>query len=80
VSADDSLRRVAARVERAGLRVPLTLILDALSPVDVVSSQLARFTMPLVAGTGLAPVAAALADPAAWPELRRLLAASDPHE
>lgn len=67
------LRRIAAGAERAGLRVPLAMVLDALSPLDVLSSQFARFTLPLLGGTGAEPYAAALAEADAWRELRRLL-------
>jgi hypothetical protein len=74
VTADDApLRRLAARVDRTGLRVPASILLDALSPLDVVCSQLARFTLPLVGGTGAEPFAAALCEAGAWRELRRLL-------
>lgn len=70
---DPALRRLAADVGRVGLRVPVSILLDALSPLDVVSSQLARFSMPLLGGTGAEPFAAALCERESWPELRRLL-------
>lgn len=70
---DEPLRRLAAGLGRAGLRVPASILLGALSPLDLISSELARFSLPLVGGTGVEPYAAALADAAAWGELRRLL-------
>lgn len=70
----EPLQRLAAGVGRSGLRVPAALLLDALSPLDVICSQLARFSMPFVGGTGAEPLAAALSEVAAWRELRRLLA------
>ncbi len=67
------LQRLVAGVERAGLRAPLALILDMLSPIDVVSSQLARFSLPFLGGTRAEAYVAALGDPDAWRDLRRLL-------
>ncbi len=70
---DDALARLAARVDATGLRVPMALLLDALSPLDIIGSQLARFSLPLTGGTSAEPIALALADSAGWRELRRLL-------
>lgn len=75
--ADDPLGRLVAGIERAGMRAPAALLLDMLSPLDVVSSQLARFSRPLVGGTGAEPLVAALEEAAAWAELRRLLGRQD---
>jgi hypothetical protein len=69
-----ALRQVAQRIERAGLRTPAAILLDVLSPLDVLSSQLALLARPLVRGTGLYPYANLLTDAASWQELRRLLA------
>jgi hypothetical protein len=69
----EPLRHLAAGLDRAGLRVPAAILLGALSPLDVISSELARFSLPLVGGTRAEPLAAALTDTAAWAELRRLL-------
>lgn len=69
-----TLQRLAARVEQAGLRGPAALLLDLLSPLDVISSQFARFSLPLISGTGAATYAAVLAETDSWQELRRLLA------
>lgn len=73
MNADEPLRRIASGARRAGLGVPVAILLDALSPLDVISSQLARFSMPLVGGTSAEPFATALSEAAAWRELRRLL-------
>ena len=70
---DAALRRLAAAIDRAGLRAPASLALDLFSPVDVISSQLAQLARPLLRGTGLDPYARLLADTASWQELRRLL-------
>jgi hypothetical protein len=74
----DTLRRLAARIERAGLRSPAALFLDALTPIDVINSQLARFGMPLAQGTFAEPVLRALADVEGWRELRGMLAEHEP--
>jgi hypothetical protein len=65
---------MAQQIERAGLRAPAAMLLDVLSPLDVISCQLALFTRPLVRGTSLHPYADLLTDSANWQELRRLLA------
>jgi hypothetical protein len=74
---EDPLRDLAAGIERAGLRVPAAMLLDVLSPLDVVTCQLARFSRPLVGGTSAEPFARALGEAAAWAELRRLLGHQD---
>jgi hypothetical protein len=73
-----ALRRIAARVERAGLRAPVALLLDALSPIDVINSQLARLGLPLAQGTGAEPLLRALAEAESWRELRGLLEGAEP--
>jgi hypothetical protein len=55
------------------MRAPAALLLDVLSPLDVISSQMALFARPLLRGTTLHPYADLLADSASWQELRRLL-------
>lgn len=74
---DDVLGGLACGIARSGLRAPAALLLDLLSPLDVISCQAARFGRPFVGGTGLAPVLAALEEPAAWAELRRRLERQD---
>lgn len=71
--ASQALQRLAASVERAGLRAPVALLLDMLSPIDVVSSQVARFSRPFLGGTPAEAYVAALGEPDAWRDLRRLL-------
>lgn len=73
---DNSLRSLVAGLERAGMREPAALLLDMLSPLDVVSSQLARFSRPFLGGTRAEPVVAALEEVSAWADLRRLLGRS----
>lgn len=70
---EDVLRRLVAGVEQAGLRTPLSLCLEMLSPIDVVSSQLVRFSLPFVGGTRAERFVVALGEPEGWRELRRLL-------
>ncbi|MEI8165143.1 MAG: hypothetical protein WCG26_02155 [Chloroflexales bacterium] len=74
---DDPLRRMVAGLARAGLLTPAAMLLDTLSPLDVISCQLARFSRPLVGGTSAEPLVIALEDAAGWAELRRLLARQD---
>ncbi len=71
---DDPLQGLADGIERSGMRVPAAMLLDLLSPLDVISSQLATFSKPLVGGTAIEPVVTALQETTAWAELRRLLA------
>ena len=69
-----ALRQIVQRIERTGLRAPVAILLDVLSPLDVISSQMALFARPLVRGTGLYSYASLLTDTASWQELRKLLA------
>jgi hypothetical protein len=69
----ESLHVLAEQIERAGLRAPAAILLDLLCPLDVISSQMAQFSRPLVRGTSLDPYAELLAETASWQELRRLL-------
>ncbi|NTW97193.1 MAG: hypothetical protein HGB28_01420 [Oscillochloris sp.] len=72
-SRQEQLQKMAAEIERVGLRAPATMLLDLLAPLDVISSQIAQFARPLVRGTSLDPYAGLLAETANWQELRRLL-------
>jgi hypothetical protein len=74
----EPLRRLAERIEQAGLRVPASIVLGALSPLDVISSELVRFSLPLVSGSAVEPFAAALTETQAWDALRRLLSVDKP--
>ncbi|NTU85874.1 MAG: hypothetical protein HGA45_42180 [Chloroflexales bacterium] len=74
---DEPLRRLVSTLAGAGLLAPAALLLDALRPLDVISSQLARFSRPLVGGTRAEPFVIALEDAAAWAELRRLMELQD---
>lgn len=67
------LQQLVEVIESSGMRAPLKFLLDMLSPLDVVSSQLACFSRPFLIGTRVEMFVAALSEPAAWTELRRLL-------
>jgi hypothetical protein len=69
-----TLEQMARRIEQAGLRAPAAMLLDLLSPLDVISCQLALFTRPLVRGTALYPYADLLTESANWQALRSLIA------
>jgi hypothetical protein len=69
----DPLVELAADLHRRGLRAPVALLLDAVRPLDIVNSQLARFSLPFLSHTGAEPVASALCDAAGWQTLRCLL-------
>ncbi len=69
-----ALHRLATLIIRAGLREPLAIALDALHPLDFLSSQAAAFVHPFVRGCAWEQYSAALMHEANWPELRRLLA------
>lgn len=70
---DEPLEGLAAQIARSGLSVPAAMLLDVISPFDVISSQLARFSRPFVGGTRAAPLVDALTETDAWARLRRLL-------
>jgi hypothetical protein len=74
---EEPLQHLIAGLDRAGLRVPAAIFLDLLSPVDVVTSQLAYFGRPFVLGTSAETLFTRLGEPPAWAELRRLLATHD---
>lgn len=70
---DESLQHLARRINRSALRVPVTMALDALRPVDFLSSQAALFARPFVRGTGWDAYTFALTHEANWTTLRTLL-------
>lgn len=69
----EDLQGLVQAIERAGLRAPLALMLDALRPIDVISSQCAQFTRPFLHGHSWRRYADVLAEEQSWQELRRLL-------
>lgn len=71
----ETLHSLAAHIERAGLRVPVSLVLDVLQPLDVVSSQVAVFVAPFVRGLEWERYAVVLTAAASWNQLRQLLEA-----
>lgn len=68
-----SMQELVRQIEGAGLQAPALIVLDLLSPLDVISSQLVQFMRPLVRGTSIDSYAGLLAETANWQELRRLL-------
>lgn len=72
------LERLAAQIERAGLTAPMVLVLDALRPLDFLSSQLALFVQPFTQGSAWEGSTRALTTEAGWAGLRTLLAPKAP--
>jgi hypothetical protein len=70
----ESVRHVAERIQQAGLSSATLIILDILSPLDMVSSQLVAAVRPFVAGSSAEPLFSQFATSTTWAELRRLLA------
>lgn len=73
----ETLQSLAGLIARRGLRSPALILLDSLSPLDIVASQLAIFVRPLFGGTSLASYTTALSHATSWRELHRLLADQD---
>ncbi|WP_322495376.1 hypothetical protein [Chloroflexus sp.] len=67
------LHHLADQIERAGLSVPVAMVLQIVAPLDVVCSQGAQALAPLARGTRWAGVIELLTTPAHWPALRDLL-------
>ncbi|NJN15360.1 MAG: hypothetical protein HC822_03220 [Oscillochloris sp.] len=70
---DAALHQLIAALDRAGLRTPVEIMIDALAPLDVVTSQFVALGRPFVGGTRFERYVAALSEVESWPELRRLL-------
>lgn len=73
----ETLHNLAAAIDRAGLRTPLSLALEALRPLDVLGCQFALFVAPFTTGYRWHQYARVLADEASWQELRSLLSRQD---
>lgn len=69
----DTLQQLVDQIDRAGLRAPVGLLLDLISPLDVISSQLALLTRPLLSGSRWDAYAVILAERANWQVFRRLM-------
>ncbi len=67
------LRQLVEQIDRAGLSVPVAIILQIVAPLDVLCSHGAHLIAPLARGTALGPVCELMATPAHWPLLRDLL-------
>jgi hypothetical protein len=68
-----TLHQLAQRIASAGLLTPALVTLDALQPVDVISSQFALFLRPFIVRSGFDRYAEALALEHGWQELRTML-------
>jgi hypothetical protein len=76
MTAEERQRRIdaiAGRLHGRRLTAPLRLILDALAPIDVISSQLVLLFRPLVPLGQWRADLAALEETEAWSELRQRL-------
>lgn len=73
------VRHFAERIQQAGLRSAALILLDTLSPLDMLSSQLVAAVRPFVVGSSAEPLFTQLATTDAWAELRRLLADARQH-
>lgn len=73
----DTVRTLAATIERAGLRVPISMALDALRPLDFLSSQAALFVHPFTRGSSWEHYTAVLTNEQSWAHLRQLLNRED---
>jgi len=70
----EPVRHVAERIQQAGLGSATLILLDILSPLDMISSQLVATVRPFVAESSAEPLFSQFATSTAWAELRRLLA------
>lgn len=74
---DAPLLALAAQIERLGLRTPTLMMLELLSPLDLLSTQFASFGSIFVRGTQAEMVLERLTEAEAWAALRRQLAQLD---
>ncbi len=72
-STDDVIQQLAGAITRTGMRSPVSLILDMLSPLDFVSSQVALFVRPFMVVPRWEHYATALTNEEKWADLRRQL-------
>lgn len=70
----EALQYLAERIVQAGLRVPITIALDIVKPLDFLSSQVVLFVRPFTTGSSFERYAAVLIDESSWKELRDCLA------
>ncbi len=71
----ETVHSLAGLIERAGLRVPVRMMLDALEPLDFLSSQVAVFAQPFTAGSSWERYTTALTDAQSWDILRQVMRA-----
>lgn len=67
------LQQLADQIERAGLNVPVAMLLHIAAPFDVICSQMVQALVPLLHGTRWAVIADTLTVPDHWPALRDLV-------
>ncbi len=67
------LHHLADQIERAGLCVPVAILLHIVAPLDVVCSQTVQTVAPFLRGTRWTSVVDVLTVPDHWPMLRDLL-------
>ncbi len=72
-TAPDAISKLADTITHAGLRDPLALALDMISPIDFISSQVALFVRPFTYGSQWEQYTSALAEETNWQTLRTLL-------
>jgi hypothetical protein len=70
---DRVLRELADSLAQRGLEAPARLMLDTVSPLGVLASQVALFVRPLLPNTRWRAFASALGHEESWHTLRRLL-------
>ncbi len=69
----DTVRRLAAAINRAGLQTPVAMALDILKPLDFISSQVVVFLSPFVRGHRWEHYTDALTHEEGWHTLRHHL-------
>lgn len=70
---DVTLQQLVDQIDRAGLRAPVGLMLDLISPLDIISSQMALLIRPLLGGSSWQIYAVTLAEAPNWQVFRRLI-------
>ena len=73
----EALYRLAKIITRSGLHAPVSIILETLRPLDVISSQMVLFLQPFMFHDRWEQYAHVLSDETSWQELRHLLSRQD---
>jgi hypothetical protein len=69
-----TIQRLADEIKGRGFATPVRLMLDVVSPLDIVSAQIALFISPFTIGSRFYGYSHCLSHERAWKELRRILA------